>query len=100
MELLTPRQCALIINNVVKACDDIEKLNKTGYNFIHNCSHFIAHYSLWGFIDFYTKFPLRDDILDYKRYNQWSNFSPADSNYDYYMQKRQIYNQICNRIYK
>lgn len=96
MELKTGRQEVLIVNNVLKACHDIAKLNKTGYDFIYQCSGFIAHYNLHGFIDYYREpGSLRRDILNYSAQNQWDNFRPGEKNYEYYMQKKRIYNLIC-----
>ena len=100
LELKTDRQCILIVNNVVAACKDINKLNKTGYDFINIASGFIAHYNLHGFIDYYGREDnsLMVDILRNKANNQWNNFRPNDYDYDYYMQKKQIYNAICEMI--
>ena len=111
LELKTDRQCILIVNNVVAACKDINKLNKTGYDFINIASGFIAHYNLHGFIDAYNRRSLRADALDvYDRHslradilfnkanNQYDNFHPGEENYEYYMQKKQIYNAICEMI--
>ena len=43
---LTERQKALIVSNVVKACKNIESLNRTGYNFIYLCSGFMLRHRL------------------------------------------------------
>ena len=59
----TEKQKSLIVNNVVKACKDIEKLNGTGYKFIHLASGFIAHYNINGFKDHYTRYSLETDIV-------------------------------------
>jgi len=102
LTLLTPRQETLIVNNVVAACDDIRKLNRTGYKFINLCSGFIAHYDLYGFIAYYTaEFgdgDLRDHIQNNWNANKWTNFHPGDQNYDYYRQKARIYQRIMERI--
>jgi hypothetical protein len=95
---LTPRQQSLIVNNVVKACGNIEKLNKTGYKFIMLASGFIAHYDLYGFRAAYSDGSLARDIRRNARNNQWTNFSPSDPNYDYYMSKRDTYNKIVRQI--
>jgi hypothetical protein len=95
----TPQQQKNIVNNLVAACRDIKKLNKTGYGFIYLASGFIAHYNLNGFIDYYThESNLRNAILSNQRNNQWANFSPSDKNYAYYMSKRDIYNAVCEKI--
>ena len=96
---LTERQKSLIVNNVVAACKDINKLNKTGYKFISLASGFIAHYDLYGFIDFYShSVSLRNDIIGFANSNQWKNFRPGERDYDYYMSKADVYNRILAEI--
>lgn len=99
LALKTPRQVTLIVNNVVAACSDIEKLNRTGYNYIYQCSGFIAHYNLGGFKSAYSpRGSLYADIKRNEPYNRWLNFKPGDENYDYYRQRAEIYRQIVSRI--
>jgi hypothetical protein len=98
MELYTQHQVKRIVNNVVAACKDITKLNKQGYRYLYLCNGFIAHYNLGGFIGHYDGGSLLNDIIDYKKYNQWNNFRQGDQNYDYYMQKKEIYNKICEAL--
>lgn len=100
IEPLTERQKSLIVNNVVKACDNINALNKTGYGFIYLASGFIAHYNLGGFCQYYENHDLKSDILVNARQNQWNNFSPSDQNYDYYMSKKDVYNRIISKLTK
>lgn len=95
---LTERQKTLIISNVVKACKNIDNLNKTGYNFVYQCSGFIAHYDLYGFIASYTGETLKQDLLSYAGQNQWKNFRPGERDYDYYMAKADVYNRILAQI--
>lgn len=95
---LTERQKALIVNNVVKACKNIDNLNKTGYNFLYLCSGFIAHYDLYGFISHYSDFNLKQDLLSYAGQNQWKNFRPGERDYEYYMSKADVYNRILAQI--
>ena len=96
---LTERQKTLIVNNVVAACKDINKLNQTGYKFISLASGFIAHYDLYGFIDFYSHcVSLRNDIIGFANSNQWKNFRPGERDYDYYMSKADVYNRILAEI--
>ena len=91
----TERQKTLIVNNIVRACVNIEALNRTGYKFINLCSGFIAHYDLYGFRSAYSaEGSLARDILRFQNQNQWHNFRPSDVDYDYYMDKRDIYNRI------
>lgn len=95
---LTERQKTLIVNNVVKAVNDITKLNKTGYNFLYLASGFIAHYDIHGFINQYERFSLKQDILNNHRNNQWNNFRPGERDYEYYMSKADVYNRIVAAI--
>jgi len=95
---LTERQKTLIVSNVVKACKNIDNLNKTGYKYLYLCSGFIAHYDLYGFIASYTGESLKRDILSYAGQNQWKNFRPGERDYDYYMSKADVYNRIVAQI--
>ena len=95
---LTERQKTLIVNNVVKACKNIDNLNKTGYNFLYLASGFIAHYDLYGFIANYTGQSLKRDIISFAGQNQWNNFHPGERDYDYYMAKKDVYNRIVKEI--
>lgn len=98
MDALTEKQKTLIVNNVVKACSDIEKLSKTGYNFLYLASGFIAHYNLQGFISTYSDGSLKRDIIENARNNQWANFRESDRDYDYYMSKKDVYNRIVAKL--
>jgi hypothetical protein len=95
---LTERQKTLIVNNVVKACKNIDSLNKTGYNFINLCSGFIAHYDLYGFISHYSDYSLKQDILSFAGQNQWKNFRPGERDYEYMMARKDVYNRILAQI--
>lgn len=96
---LTERQKVLIVNNVVKACKNIDNLNKTGYKFLYPASGFIAHYDLYGFIVAYSNpGKLKRDIVNNAGQNQWRNFRPGERDYDYYMSKADVYNRILARI--
>lgn len=98
MTPLTQRQKQLITKNVLAACKDITKLNKTGYKFLYLASGFIAHYNLGGFIAYYTNRSLQKDIERHARQNQWHNFCQGDRDYDYYMAKRDCYNMILGGL--
>ena len=98
MTPLTTRQKQLIVSNIVKAVKNIDNLNKTGYNFIYNCSGFIAHYDLYGFIASYSGESLKRDILSYAGQNQWKNFRPGERDYEYYKAKADVYNEIVSQI--
>jgi hypothetical protein len=97
---LTAKQQQLIVSNIVKACKDINKLSKSGYNFISGCPSFIAHYDLQGFITHYSyvKGSLQADIEANALNNQWRNFREGDQNYDYYMSKKAVYQSIMEKI--
>lgn len=97
---LTDNQIKRIVNNIVAACKDITKLNKTGYNFIYLASRFIAHYDLHGFIAHYSDEgnDLKTDILQAQSANQWNNFRPGEQNYEYYMSKKRCYNAIVDKL--
>ena len=95
---LTERQKTLIVSNVVKACRNIDNLNKTGYKYLYLCSGFIAHYDLYGFIASYTGESLKRDLISYAGQNQWKNFRPGERDYDYYLSKADVYNRILKEI--
>ena len=95
---LTDRQKSLIVNNVVKACYDINALNSTGYKYLYLANGFIAHYNLGGFRDYYSHRDLMADILDHAEDNTWRNFSPDCHNYEYYKSKREVYKAICSKL--
>lgn len=96
---LTENQKTRLVNNILAACDDVEKLNKQSYKFLHLANGFIAHYSIWGFMDYYEEpNKLRKAILYNQVFNQWSNFKPLDKDYDYYMAKKEVYNRICEKL--
>ena len=94
----TERQATLIVNNVLRACNDITKLNGTGYKYINLCSGFIAHFNRYGFIDHYSRHSLREDILRNAEMNRWLNFRPGDQNYEYYKSKADIYARIVEGL--
>ena len=98
MTPLTERQKTLIVSNVVKAVNNIDSLNKTGYNFLYLATGFIAHYNLYGFISHYSGYDLKNDIIRNAKQNQWNNFRPGESDYDYYMAKKDVYNRIVAQI--
>lgn len=95
---LTERQKVLIVNNVVKAVNNINSLNRISYDFIKLASGFIAHYDIYGFIDFYNHVSLKNDLIGFANSNQWKNFRPGERDYEYYMAKADVYNRILARI--
>lgn len=99
--LHTPRQVQLIVSSIRKVMQtgDISHLSSSAYKYLYLCSGFIAHYNLYGFRAEYSDVEtLRAAILRNRRSNQWFNFHPGERDYDYYMQKRDIYNKICETI--
>lgn len=98
LQPLSKSQQANIVRNVLAACRDINRLNRTGYNFLSLANGFIAHYNLGGFQSYYSDGSLARDILDNYRINQWSNFRPGDSNFAYYMSKRDVYDAIVEGL--
>jgi hypothetical protein len=86
-----------IIRDCVKAADTIETLTDRAYRFLNLSSGFIAHYNKWGFMTHYRKpGSLKRDILTCQNHNQWENFRPGERGYEYYMQKKRIYNAVCD----
>ncbi len=100
MEALTLKEQDLIVKNVIKACSDISKLNKRGYNFLYLCSGFIAHYNINGFKANYEESSLTSDILRNKEWNRYENFREGDKNYHYYKSKAEVYKKIVDKLHK
>jgi hypothetical protein len=102
METLTLKEQDLIYKNVIRACEDISKLNGRGYNYLYLCSGFIAHYNIHGFKSNYDivdcGYSLSDAILANELANQWDNFREGDINYHYYKSKADVYKRICNKL--
>lgn len=97
MNLLTQSQINGIVRSVksVFVHDDINKLTKSAYNFIMLSSGFIAHYDLYGFrMEYRDVYALAENLIRNYDANQWNNFRPGERDYEYYMQKKQIYNQL------
>ena len=99
LELYSDKEKEFIINNTIQSCKDINKLRQATYRYLNLSSGFIAHYSRYGFIDFYSeKDSLKNDILKFQNENQWSNFRIGGKDYEYYHQKAEMYNEICKRL--
>ena len=94
----TEKQKSMIVSNVLKAVDNPDKLSKQAYKYLYLCSGFIAHYDHGGFISYYRRNSLKADILRFKDWNQWKNFTPSDRDYQYYKSKADIYNRIVQSI--
>ena len=99
MTPLTQTQQVNIVRNVLAACKNIDKLNRTGYQFLNLASGFIAHYDLSGFKSYYDEpGSLQRDIEAFARQNQWSNFRTGERDADYYHSKRDTYNKILGQF--
>jgi hypothetical protein len=93
----SPEEEQKIIQDCVKAAHNIDDMTKRAYDFLYLASGFIAHYNKCGFMEYYGEpGSLKKDILNNQRNNQYNNFHPKDENYEYYMQKKNIYNTICD----
>jgi hypothetical protein len=101
MELLSKGMEDRIIKNIV-ACakkNNPRNLGVSSYKFLYLCNGFIAHYNINGFIDYYVnEESLKHDILAFQDQNQWTNFREGEKDYEYYMQKKRMYNKICEGI--
>ena len=98
MEAINTKTQALIIKNVLAACGNIEKLNKRGYDFLYQCSGFIAHYDIEGFKEYDRDNSLVADIEANYQQNQWRNYRTGERFADYYHSKRDIYNAILGNL--
>jgi hypothetical protein len=86
-----------IIRDRVKAAGNIETLTDNAYRFLNLSNGFIAHYNRFGFMDNYREpGSLKQDILVYQNHNQWRNFRHGERGDEYFIQKRDIYNAVCD----
>lgn len=99
MDAITLKDQELIVNNVIKACSDISKLNSRGYKYLYLCSGFIAHYNIHGFKSYYENASLIRDIFHNAESNTWANFREGDKNYHYYKSKAQVYKKIVDKLH-
>ena len=98
LTLRSTRQADLIVSSLRKVfqTDNIDNLSNSAYKYLYQCSGFIAHYDLYGFRAEYANVnDLKRAIARNYGSNQWSNFRPGERDYDYYMEKKDIYNRIC-----
>lgn len=95
---LTERQKVLLVNNIVQAVTNINTLKQPAYNYLSCCSGFIAHYNRWGFIDHYSDYSLKENLVRNARQNQWLNFRPGERDYEYYMSKADVYRRVLEQI--
>jgi hypothetical protein len=97
MKLKTEAEIKAILKSIREVFEyrNIEYLTKSAYGYLYLCSGFIAHYNLNGFRDAYRNIEtLREALFSNEPMNQWRNFLPEDHDYEYMMQKRNIYNRI------
>lgn len=101
LQPMTEKEEKAIVKSVVNAIvkENINLLTKKAYNFVMLSSGFIAHYNHAGFKQYYENTcKLRANILAFQPQNQWANFRIGERDYHYYMQKKEIYNAICEEI--
>ena len=99
--LIPNKEVECIVNSFhrVFSTGDINKLTHKAYRFINLSSGFIAHFNVHGFRENYRDVEyFKGYILKMQKFNQWNNFFLRDANYGYYMQKKEIYNRICQLI--
>jgi hypothetical protein len=97
LELFSVEEEQKIVRDCVKGANSIEYMTDKAYRFLNLSNGFIAHYDKGGFMEHYREpDSLKRDILDNQRNNQWGNFQPGERGYEYYMQKKQIYNAVCD----
>jgi hypothetical protein len=92
----SPEEEQKVIRDCVKAARDIKSMTDRAYKYLYLAGGFIAHFNKLGFMEHYEEpGSLKKAIFEYQRENQYNNFGPKDDGYDYYMQKKKIYNTIC-----
>jgi len=101
LALRSTRQADLIVSSLRKVfrTDEISHLSNSAYKFLYLCSGFTAHYNLYGFRDEYANVnDLKRAIARNYGANQWRNFHVGERDYEYYMEKRDIYNRIAGLL--
>jgi hypothetical protein len=101
LEPVKDRKANSIINNLVMVIKtgNMNSLSIDAYHFIITAIGFIAHYNIDGFREYYDKAArLKNDIIVFQKDNQWSNFHEGEDGYAYYMQRKMIYNKVCEAI--
>lgn len=96
--LLTDKGKERLIKAVVRAAKNVQTMTDEAYDFLYQSNGFIAHYGIYHFRKYYEDNSLKADILAFKDMNQYDNFCKGKKNYDYYMQRKEIYNEICRRL--
>lgn len=98
MTPFTDRQQTMIVNNLVKACQNIEDLKPIGFGYINVANGFIAHYNIDGFKNRYRYFSLKSEIIKNAKQNRFANFNKEDKNYEYYQAKAAIYSKVVEKL--
>ena len=101
LQPMSDKKANAIVKSIVAAAQtgDMTKLTKAAYTFIMLASGFIAHYDYFGFRAYYEdNGTFKADILAFQQQNQWANFRQGERDYEYMMQKKQIYNAICQAL--
>ena len=94
-----PEKANRIINDILEACKDITHLSLEANRWIHLRAGFTAHFDLDGFIENYqTCQNLHDNILANQIHNTCCNRSRKDSEYHYYLQQCEMYQQIVEQL--
>jgi hypothetical protein len=108
LELIEQSKVNGILSNfrTMFKANNVFKMNRSGYGFIYLASGFIAHYNMFGFQQHYGEQDRKNyleygdmtrlalEILDNVEPNKWLNFRAGEENYNYMMQKADIYRQI------
>lgn len=98
LKLLTEKGKERVIKAVIRATKNVKTMTNEAYDFLYLSYGFMAHYNVYGFREYYESHCLGSDILANQEMNQYANFLKGDHNYEYYMQKKEIYNEICRRL--
>jgi hypothetical protein len=86
-----------IIRDCVKAAENIEAMTDRACRFLNLSSGFIARYDKWGFMGYYREpGSLKQDIPANQKNNRRDKFRPGERGYEYYMQKKNICNAVCD----
>ena len=93
---VTIEQCNSIVENVVAACDDVDKLDDMGYQFLCSCGGFCAHRDIDGFKEHYKTFPqMRHDLYKYEPFvTGFNSWNQKQESLLYHRSKKYIYSKI------
>ena len=91
------RQQALITNNIISACTDVNAITKMGYGYLMNCKGFDT-LSFDEFLEYFGKHSLADMIQANIKHNLWVGVSESDPDFKYYKSKAEIYKRIVDKL--